>query len=661
MKIALIGNQNSGKTTLFNLLTDSNSKVGNWPGVTIERRSGIIKNTNYELVDLPGVYSLSPFSNEEKISRNYILEDDVDLIINIVDATSLERSLYLTTQLLELDKEVLVVLNMSDKLAKKKQKIDEEKLAKMLGCQVISISALKNIGLEKLIESLDSTQTKHNKKIFGDTIEEAINQVINYTKGEHERFLAIKLLEKDPLYEDKQNEDILKLINELEAKYKLDSVEIIASKRYEYIENIRDNCLEKTPLGVSMTDKIDKVLLNKYFGIPIFIVIMFLVYFLSVGIVGSFTVDIVEELIGGLAEWASRSLESLNASPWATSLVSDGIIMGVGAVLSFLPQLAILFLLISFLESSGYMARISFLLDKFFKRFGLSGKSLIPFIVGSGCSVPGIMATRTIEDDNERKLTIMLTPFIPCSAKLPIIALFSGYFFKNYAGIASASLYFLSIITIIVSAILLRKFVFKGEASGYLLELPEYSLPNFKHTFYDVYDRVASFVKQAGTLILFSSMIIWFLTAFSFRLEFVVGDIERSMLAFIGKGVSWLFYPMLGELSWGASVSAIQGLIAKEQVVSSMVIISNLSSDSPSLLFSASGIFGFFTPASAYAFMVFNLFSAPCLGTIAAMKKEYNSGRVALKAILFQTAFAWVLGVGVYWLGVGFSWLGRLV
>lgn len=648
MKIALIGNQNSGKSTLFNLLTDSRQKVGNWPGVTIESKRGYIKNTDFELIDLPGVYSLSPYSNEEKISRAEILKNDLDCIINIVDATSIERSLYLTTQLLDLETNVIVVLNMSDMLAKKKLTIDENILEAKLGCPVIKVSALKNIGIDKLIDAISNLKNRSKLKIFDEFLEEKINDVSKFLDGSNKRFASIKALEND--FETNHEDIINKYNKEIENKYNMDVVEVFASKRYDFVEEVRDSCVVRENINETVTDKIDKVLLNKYVGIPIFILIMFLVYFLSVGLVGSATVDFVE----GLVEWVSGAmgnlLTNLGASDWSNSLVVDGMIAGVGAVLTFIPQLIILFILISLLETSGYMARISFLLDKFFKRFGLSGKSLIPFIVGTGCSVPGVMATRTIEDDNERKMTILLTPFIPCSAKLPVIALFSGFFFRDYAGIVSASVYFLSVITIILTAIILRKFVYKGNSTAYITELPEFRLPSIKYTLRDVYDRVISYIKKAGSIILLSSIFIWVLSSFSFDFTYGV-DVEDSMLAIIGKSISWIFYPMLGELSWGASVSAIQGIVAKEQVVSSMAIIAGLTDGGSSLIFASDGIFGFFTPASAYAFIVFNLFSAPCLGTIGAMKKEYGSGKHALKAILFQTGLAWILGVLVYWIG----------
>lgn len=650
MRIALIGNQNSGKTTLFNLLTGSNQKVGNWPGVTIERKVGYIKNTDYELIDLPGVYSLSPYSNEEKISRTQILTNDLDCLINIVDATSLERSLYLTTQLLELDVNVIVVLNMADMLEKKKLRIDEKKLSLKLGCPVIKISALKKIGIDKLIKEIENNKPRKELKIFTPLVEEKIKLIEKNIIDKHKRFISVKILENDYVSPKYSNIDVSDYVSEIEKEYAMEIMEVIASQRYDFIEEVKKECLRREELSETITDKLDKILLNKYSAIPIFIVLMFLVYFFSVGVVGSFTVDLMEKFIETLSESATSWLEGLNASPWAVSIIVDGIIAGVGAVINFIPQLIILFLLISMLESSGYMARISFILDRFFKRIGLSGKSLIPFILGTGCSVPGVMASRTVENEDERKMTILLTPFVPCSAKLPIIALFSTFFFPNYSGLISASLYFFSIIVIIISAIILKRFVFKGKRSTYILELPEYRLPSLSYTFKDVRDRTFSFIKKAGSIILLSSIVIWFLSSFSLTFKYGV-DVNESILSYIGRAISWVFYPMLGELSWGASVSAIQGIIAKEQVVSSMSIIAGLSGDANNMLFEPNSIFGFFTPASAYAFMVFNLFSAPCLGTIGAMKKEYNSGKLAFKAILFQTSIAWVLGVLVYLVG----------
>ena len=654
MKIGLVGNQNSGKTTLFNLLTGMNAKIGNWPGVTIEKKVGIVKGTNFEITDLPGIYSLSPYSIEEEISRNYVFQENPDVIINIVDSTSLERSLYLTTQLLELDTKVIVALNMADILEKKGIKIDVKELEKRLGTKVLKISALKGTGITELIKEIKNKDKLSSIEIFDSNFENAIDKISNELPKniKHKRFIAVKLLEEDKRFENFNTKTIKEIADVLEKRYEADLEEEIATKRYSFIEDIKSKAFKVTKKAETISDKLDKVFLNKWFAFPIFVIIMFLIYYLSVGVVGTFTVDWVGEIMDKFSEASLDFLESIGTSEWVCSLVVDGIIAGVGAVLGFIPQLIILFILISILETTGYMSRIALLLDKIFRKIGLSGKSLIPFIVGSGCSVPGIMGTRIIENQDEREMTTILTPFIPCSAKLPIIALFSGYFFKDYSGIASASLYFFAIIIIILSAMAMKKFVFKHTSSTYISELPEYKLPSAKYVAKDVFDKVIAFIKRAGSIILICSIIIWFLLSFSSKMEYGI-DVENSILAEIGKKISWVFYPMLGENSWGATVSAIQGLVAKEQVISSMSVIAGLAEDTEegSEIFVSSGIFGFFTAASAYAFMVFNLFSAPCFGAIGAMKRELGGTKKMLKAVLFQTTFAWILAIIVYQIG----------
>lgn len=533
MKVGLVGNQNSGKTTLFNCLTGMNAKIGNWPGVTIEKKVGTIKGTKHEITDLPGIYSLSPYSAEEEVSRNFVFNENPDVIINIVDATCLERSLFLTTQLLESNCKVIVALNMADKLEEKGLTIDEKKMEEMLGAKVLKISALKEIGVEELIKEINKPlKSKQNKVI--------------------------------PEY--------------LSKDYDLEKYEEIVNKKYSFISKVIENSIKKKIKPEAISDKLDKIFLNRWLAFPIFIIIMFLIYYLSVGIVGSFTVDLVGDSIGSFGEYIGNLMQNLGASEWVNSLVVDGIIAGVGAVLGFVPQLIILFTCISLLETTGYMSRISLLLDKIFRKIGLSGKSLIPFIVGSGCSVPGIMGTRIIENEDERKMTAILTPFIPCSAKLPIIALFAGYFFPNSSGIASSSLYFFAIMVIIISALIMKKFVFKHTSTTYISELPEYKLPSAKYILKDVLDKVMAFIKRAGTTILLCSIIIWFLLSFSFKMEYGV-DVEESILAGIGTKISWVFKPILGENSWEATVSALQGLVAKEQVVSSMAVINGLAED----------------------------------------------------------------------------------
>lgn len=747
MKIALIGNQNSGKTTLFNKLTGTNQKIGNWPGVTIEKKVGEIKNTNLEIIDLPGVYSLSPYTKEEEVSRKYALEEKPDVIINIIDATSIERSLYLTTQILELDTKVIVALNMEDILEKKGIQIDEKKLQEMLKTTVVKISALKGTGIEELIEHLekmDMLDNVHNQ-IYSPDIEEAI-KIVSKDCKEHKRFMGVKILEKDIIVKNLQNPETAKIIEKLETKYGTDMEEVIANERYLYIEKIKKQIVTIFHTKETITDKLDKIFLNKWAALPIFAVIMVLIYLLAVGVVGSATVDLVDGAIGSLSEWFGGVLEGWGASNWIISLICDGIIAGVGAVLNFVPQLIILFICISLLETTGYMSRIAFFLDRIFKKFGLSGKSLIPFIVGSGCSVPGVMAARTVEDDNERRMTIMLTPFIPCSAKLPIIALFAGYFFPKNSGLVSASLYFLAIAVILISALVMKKFFFKTGSSTFISELPEYKLPSVKYVGRDVLEKTLAFIKRAGTIILICSVVVWGLISFTWKFEYIESDyktldgynlteianehnidftedsvavfnftedgklevsfgtlqddesyeyseyyvidgitkttieelldtsddrkeivvsndgelivydysltIENSILASVGNVFSWVFYPILGELNWAATVSAIQGLVAKEQVVSSMAIIAGFSDsvDSGELIFRSS-VFAGFTGVSAYAFMVFNLFSAPCFGAIGAMRRELGTKKRMFQAVLFQTGLAWLLASLVFGLG----------
>jgi len=653
MRIALVGNQNSGKTTLFNLLTGTNQKVGNWPGVTVERKVGFIRNTDFEIIDLPGIYSLSPYTLEENISRNFLFEEQVDLILNIIDATSIERSLYLTTQLLELKIPVIIALNMMDIADKRGIKFDLGTLEKRLDTTILPISALKKTNVFNLIQTIKQGDYRRNlyQHIYDHDLENVISQLEERVDTKHSRFLAVKMIERDPLFISHATEETDYIIDDLEKKYYKDLEQIVADERYRYIEMIRDEAVEAKRDMMTTTDRLDQIFLNRYLAIPIFMVIMFGIYYLAAGPIGSWTVEMVGTGVEFVSEWMTTFLTNVNASPWSTSLVVDGMIAGVGAILNFLPQLIILFLLISILETTGYMARISFFLDRVFQKVGLSGKSLIPFIIGSGCSVPAIMSARTINDETEKKMTIMLTPFIPCSAKLPIITLFAGYFFGDRSGFVSASLYFLAIFIILVSAYVMKNVLFKGKTSSFILELPEYKLPSLRYIIYDVFSKAWAFIVRAGSVILVASIIIWFLLSFDFRMTYGIA-VDDSMLAWFGKLISWIFYPMLGEMSWAASISAIQGLVAKEQVVGSMAIIAGYTSDvSEARLIFTSGIFGFFTASSAYAFMVFNLFSAPCFGAIGAMRQELGTTKRMWKAVLFQTGLAWVLAVLVFQVG----------
>ncbi len=636
MKIALVGNQNSGKTTLFNLLTGMNAKIGNWPGVTIEKKVGIIKGTEHEIVDLPGIYSLSPYSIEEELSRKFIFEEKPDVIINIIDSTSLERSLYLTTQLLEMDCKVIIALNMVDLLEKKGFYVDENRLEKILGAKVIKISALKGTGVNYLINEINIYSKNKKQYIFDAKLEQEIQEIENNLKNStNKRFVAVKMLENDM---------------ELE--------ELIATERYDFIERTKKSVILPgkefimVDENVSASDKIDKILLNKWLAIPIFIIIMFLVYYLSVGVVGKLTISLNEKIINLLGSTTNTLLNNIGIANWLNSLIVDGIISGVGSVLSFIPQLVILFTCISILETTGYMSRIALLLDRIFRKIGLSGKSLIPFIIGTGCSVPGIMGTRIIENQDEREMTAILTPFIPCSAKLPIITVFSSYFFKQNSGLVAVSLYFLAIIIIILSALVMKKFIYTNINNTYISELPEYKIPSIKYVTRDVFDKVIAFIKRAGSIILACSIVIWFLLSFSLKLEYGV-NIEDSILASIGKIISWIFYPMLGINSWEVTVSTIQGLIAKEQVISSMSVIMGFSEKT--------GLNEYFTPLSAYAFMVFNLFSAPCFGAIGAMRKELGSAKKTIRVVCFQIIFAWCFATLINQLGINLILIAGMI
>ncbi len=680
---ALVGNQNSGKTLLFNVLTGMNQKVGNWPGVTVERKDGIIKGTNVGITDLPGIYSLSPYTSEEEVSRRFVVEENPDLIINIVDSTSIERALYLTSQLLELNKKVLVVLNMEDILEKKGYKIDSQKLSEKLGTTVVSISALKKTGIKELIQTIDESdrlvKTNTEKPIFPNEIETLITDIISKLDKdvEEKRFAAVKVIERDSRYYSKfYREEFEKKITDLENKFDMDSEQMVASFRYDSIEDIRNVCVEKKEVA-SVATKIDKVLLNKWAAIPIFLVVMILVYLLSVGLVGGATVGLVDMLFNGgnaiefplpfidpivvefaaegegfmgLGPWLAECITNAGGSDWAASLVADGAVAGVGAVLNFVPQIAILFLLISLLETCGYMSRVTFLFDRAFKKLGMSGKSLIPFIVGTGCSVPAIMSARALEDRNEHQMTVTLTPFMPCSAKLPIITCFIAGVFAPLMGEGNTwfitfFMYILAVLVIILAGFLLNKFFVKNKVTSYITELPEYHTPSFSYVAKDVGEKTWAFIKRAGTIIFLCSIVVWVLLNLDYQFRFTT-DIEKSLLADMGRTISWIFAPMLGmEFSWGASVSAIQGLVAKEAVVSSMEVITAVEEGGD--VFAGNGSFAFFNGFSAMGYMIFTLFSAPCFGAIGAMRRELGSNRAMWKAILFETGLAWVLASAV--------------
>ena len=639
MKIALIGNPNSGKTSLFNKLTGQNQKIGNWPGVTVEKKEGIIFNTDFTLVDLPGIYSLFPYSAEEQVSRDFLLNENPDLVINIIDSTSLERSLYLTTQLFDLGVDVILVLNMTDLLAKRGVILDEEKLSKNLKIHVVKTSAKTGEGIDKLIEVLKTKKTQTEKQkieIYPQIIEKEINNVKNSMNLKN-KFLALEIIQNCCV---ENNYSILRSKTVIEKFYKSDFEQVIANERYNFISKVRDDCLSYCNQKESITDKIDKIVLNKWLALPIFVFLMSFVYVFSVGIVGGVTSEFMKNLFSNFGCKVSEFLIMSGASVWAVSLVVDGIITGIGSVLSFVPQLLVIFICISILETTGYMSRISLMFDRLFRLFGLSGKSLVPFIVGTGCSVPAISSTKTIENNQEREMTVVLTPFVPCSAKLPIIALFIGYFFPNNTGLITAFIYFFAVIVIMLCALILKKICYKNQTTSFISELPEYKLPSIKYVTRDVFDKLKDFILRAGTVILFCSVVVWFLSSFNWKFQYC-NDIQKSILAGIGNLFAWFFYPIVGEWNWAVSVSAIQGIIAKEQVVSSMSIIAGLSeSTSVSSVFSAE-IFSCFNNINSLAFVVFNLFSAPCVASIVSMKNELKSTKKMIFAIMFQILFAW--------------------
>ncbi len=641
MNIALVGNQNSGKTTLFNLLTGKNQTVANYPGATVDFYVGTTKDKKETYIDLPGVASLTPHSPEQEVTTAYLLHEPVDLIINVIDATQLERGLYLTTQLLELDIPMIVALNMTDRLQDQGINLHLKTLEKQFGVSFFPISATKKTGVADLICTVKVKDYIDNKRqTWFSFIDKELNEIESLLNLEHKRYYAIKLIEdNDPFL------DQVKVIqNNLKETHQEDLYELLAEKRYSFIEKTLSYSTSLLTKYDKMTLSIDKVLLNKYLAIPIFLLIMFIVYTISVGLIGQMGIELIEGLFESLEDFLRSFLLNRGASPWAVSLLVDGAIRGIGAMAPFIPQFVVLFFFINILESTGYMSRISFFLDRIFRRFGLSGRALIPFIIGSGCSVPAIASTRTIDNKKEREMTVILTPLVPCSAKLPVISMFAGVFFRKYAGLITFLLYLFSIVIIILSAIIM-KYVFKVKRSdGYISELPTYKMPKFNYMFRNIVTLVWDFIKNASTIIVFSSIILWFLLHFNFRFEYGI-PIDESILAFIGKGISYIFYPIIGEISWASGVSTLQGLIAKEMVISSMANISGASSGQAIL---ASPIFSFFTVSSAMGFVVFNLYSAPCFASIGAMKKELGSTKKTIYGVLFQTGFAYIIASLVF-------------
>lgn len=681
MIIGLVGNQNAGKTTLFNALTGQNATIGNWPGVTIERKEGYIKGSkDLLLVDTPGVYSLSPYTSEEKVTRSFCLDSAPNLIINIVDATAMERSLYLTTQLMELDCDVIVAMNMADILEKKGITIDFKKLEEELGVSVVRISAKTGEGIDNLISLIKDRKYKKNpkKQIFAPDVEKELlhlqNDLYNELEDKKElRFSAVKLFENDPYYQALSNESTRKEVSELEKTYDMDREQIIADQRYQYVTKLKQNCCIEKQMPESITDKLDKIVLNKYLALPIFLLVIGLMYFLSVGVVGSITSDFIDALfngsttidiffhevpfeIEGLGPLLGNAIENAGGSVWASDLLANGIIGGISTVLSFIPQLITLFVCLSVLEATGYMSRIAFFLDALFKKFGLSGKSIIPFIVGTGYSVPGIMTARTVENQKEKEMTAMLVPFIPCNAKLPIMSLLAGVIFPKAAWLVTFFCYLFSLFIILLASIVLKKFFFKKGSDSFISELPEYKLPNGYYVYRDARDKTLDFLERAGTTIFLCTFLVWFFTRFTWAFEYVGPkdsfanidsmNISASILASIGKGLAYIFIPAFGgHYSWGLTVSALQGLIAKEQVVSSLSVIAGggnniLASSSPFAFLSTMDANGILTSLS---FLCFNLFSIPCISAVSTLRRELGSTKKLVFTMSMELLIAYVI------------------
>lgn len=679
IKIALAGNPNCGKTTLFNALTGSNQFVGNWPGVTVEKKEGKLKgNKDVIIMDLPGIYSLSPYTLEEVVARNYLIGERPDAILNIVDGTNLERNLYLSTQLMELGIPVIMAVNMMDILEKTGDKIHIDALSRKLGCEVVEISALKGTGINEAAKKAVELAKKKEKSLpvhkFADGVEqvlEAIEEKIGYSVPEEQkRFFAIKLMEKDEKIQAQMEYkiDVSEEIKQIEESMDDDTESIITNERYVYISSIIKECSTKKSKGkLSISDKIDKVVTNRFLALPIFAAVMFLVYYVSVTTVGTWATDWANEgvfgdgwKLFGLVEVPSvpsiveSGLNAIGCAPWLQGLILDGIVAGVGAVLGFVPQMLILFIFLAFLEACGYMARVAFIMDRIFRKFGLSGKSFIPMLIGSGCGVPGIMASRTIENDRDRKMTIITTTFIPCGAKLPIIALIAGALF-NGAWWVAPSAYFVGIAAIICSGIILKKTrMFSGDPAPFVMELPAYHMPTFGNVMRSMWERGWSFIKKAGTIILLSTIVIWFTSYFGwvdgqFRM---LEDMElnNSILAKIGSSISWIFIP-LGWGDWKSAVAAITGLVAKENVVGTFGILfgfAEVADDGNEIWGSLAGNM---TAVAAYSFLVFNLLCAPCFAAMGAIKREMNNAKWFWFAIGYQTGLAYIVSLCVYQIG----------
>ena len=671
IKIALAGNPNCGKTTLFNALTGSNQFVGNWPGVTVEKKEGKLKgHKDVTIMDLPGIYSLSPYTLEEVVARNYLINEMPDAIINIVDGTNLERNLYLSTQIMELGIPVVMAINMMDLVQKSGNKIHIDKLSKKLGCEVVEISALKGTGIMKAAEKAISAEQSKKKTIpvheFAQDVEDAIKSVENKLTGTvaeaQKRFFAIKLIEKDDkiVEQMKSVPDVSYEVKALEDKFDDDTESIITNERYVYISSIIGQCYTKSSTGKKLTtsDKIDRIVTNRWLALPIFAVVMWVVYYVSVTTVGTIVTDWTNDVLFGeiIPPAVESALEAVNCAAWLQGLILDGIVAGVGAVLGFVPQMLVLFLFLAFLESCGYMARVAFIMDRIFRKFGLSGKSFIPMLIGSGCGVPGVMASRTIENDRDRKMTIMTTTFVPCGAKLPIIAMIAGAFFNNSGWVATSS-YFVGIAAIICSGIILKKTkMFAGEPAPFVMELPAYHWSTVGNILRSMWERGWSFIKKAGTIILLSTIVLWFLMGFGWEGGSfgMVEELNNSILAKIGSAIAWIFAPLgwtkAGE-GWKMAVAAVTGLIAKENVVATFGMLlgfAEVAEDGAEIWGNLAQVM---TPIAAYGFLVFNLLCAPCFAAMGAIKREMNNAKWFWFAIGYQCGLAYVVSLCIYQIG----------
>lgn len=658
IRVALAGNPNSGKTTLFNALTGARHKVGNWSGVTVEKKEGLIKHNgeSIAIVDLPGTYSLSPYSIEEKIARNYIVEESPDVVVNIVDASNLERNLYLSLQLMELGKPVVMALNMMDVANSLGYEINVEKLSKTLGIPIVPMSAAKKQGLKELIDAI--SQVSKNPKLsspiqvdYGEALESKILDTMNNLTSQESlskynpRWLALKILEEDP--EIMESTGIAPVIDSslmLEEEVEL----MVADKRYSFIASLIGNSMKKPTSSVlSISDKIDLILTNKYLGLPIFALLMFGVFYFTFDLVGNQLNGMIDEFINGaVAPAVSAGLENAKVSPWLQSLIVDGIIGGVGGVLTFLPNIACLFLAISIMEDSGYMARVAFIMDRAMKKVGLSGKAFIPMILGFGCNVPAIMGTRTLENENDRLTSILVNPFMSCSARLPVYILFAGAFFPGNEKFIVYSLYILGIFVAILMALIFKTFLFKSEVVPFIMELPPYRLPSFTTTLANVWERVKGFLIKAGTLIFGVSVVLWFILGYNFSGP---AEITESIGASLGNVFAPIFAP-LGFGTWQAALSLLTGILAKEVVVSNMSIIYGLTDGASAQSF-FTALNGSFTQLTAYAFMVFVLLYTPCAAAIGAVKRETNSWKWTTFSVVYQFAVAWFFAFLVFQIG----------